>query len=330
MTTLAAILKQCAMGCEIAGNVAMLELKNSPPDEALKFLTPTSNGGGGRSRDNADLAKNFKNFMRYYVTLSAIDKSPLTGSCGLTSQWLDRVTSKGNVAPDMLEAPTAHILAILAAVTQPRWYCRFTCGSHSFLIEHVDSQYAVYQSFIGSQSIHLSVTNITKGRHVFKDKAAFFNALASALLDAQSYSTVREKIALDRALAHARREALVLNAARITELSEAMNAFPAPGALWHSATPAEKRVLTAYDQEMGEIVDMVLQAGPNQQQVFHGSIWTSADPSQYRLNTDPASVDEIATNIALGIRPHQQKWTTCFQDTKSSMKTRLKTLGVAL
>jgi hypothetical protein len=332
MTTLAKVLKDFSMGCEIAGNVALLELKNSPPENALLFLTPTTAGAGGYSRNNADLAKSFKNFMRYFVTIDAKGKSPLTGSCGQTSQWLDRITTKGGVGLDMATAPTSDILSQLAAVTANRWYCRYTCGSHSFLIEHVDGQYGVYQSFHGAESIQASVTNILNNLYVFRDKTLFFRSLRAALMDASSYQTSRDAEAVDNAIQASRKLGPAMTSARILELSNARitpNKEP-ERTLLANATANEKRVVDGYDAEIDEIMDEVMRSGTRQEEVFHGKQWKTVDPSQYRLNIDPAALSEIATNIKLGIQANLDKWAVCFQDTKSPMKARLKKLGIAL
>jgi hypothetical protein len=236
----------------------------------------------------------------------------------------------------MTTAPTGDILSSLAAATATRWYCRLTSGSHSFLIEHVGDQYCVYQSFHGAESIQVSVTNILNDRYVFRNKVLFFRSLRAALMDAGSYQTLRDAEALENAIEASRRPGPAMARDRILALSTAktnLAVFPnkePEKTLWAAATDHEKRVLDAYDAESEAIIEEVMGSGKRQEEVFHGKQWKTDDPSQYRLNIDPASLAEIATNITLGIQPNLQKWTVCFQDTRSPMKARLKTLGIAL
>ncbi len=331
MTTLAKILKAVSMSAEIPGNVALLELKNAPPEEAMLFLTKADAGKGGGSSLKSEMGRSFEKFISYLITITGNGKSPLTGSCGMTSSWLDRVCTKLGAEVDMTSLPTDQILDALEQVTVTRWYCRMSCGSHSFFIEHVDGQYAVYQSFHGAESIQASVTNILEGRGVFNDKASFFRKLRGALLDGQVFQNTRQKEELKVAEDLSLRLGHRMTAKRINEVWDAQTKKATSRiskAIYDLATPIEKKVVASFDEAFDKIMDEVMASGRYQAEIFHGKEWKTATPSQFRLNIDPAIDGDIATNIQMGNLTNRDKWTACFKDTVGTTEARLKALGI--
>src|SRR5262245_43005469 len=108
-----------------------------------------------------------------------------TGSCGVTSELLDAFTSKkGAVPSDLPYLPIAEIVDEMSTTTAARWYCRVSTGGHSFLVEFMNGEYFVYQSFFGAVSLDVCLQAYYKqGKGLYTSKADFFRLLETALLD---------------------------------------------------------------------------------------------------------------------------------------------------
>lgn len=278
MPQLAEILQNVANTLPVK-SVNVLEMMNAKPIDAIQFAQP---GKGGYKKGDAVLAKSFKDFISYVTAVGAMGKSPLTGSCGQTSSWLDKVTTKDAVEVAMTEEDAGRLLTLLRGVTQARWYCRITSGQHSFLLEYADSCYCAYQSYFGMHSIQACINNLRKGEYVFKG-ADFFDDLEKALISPDAWKRLKD--------------------------AEAERTIKDPS-----------KLLEEKEKIKGDWGELWMDAGTIQAKIFHGASWTVVERPQYRLNLAPASTDEILQNITNGIKPNEGQWEDCFSDSTTSVE----------
>jgi hypothetical protein len=191
MQRLAQVLNDVARTLKVQ-SVGFLEMMGTPPPQGLVWALPNKQVPSCLKENDIPLKAHIDKMLR----VGPSGQSELTASCGITSQWLDGLTSIDGKSGALSKGTMRAIVKELQDVSADRWYCRISDPYHSYLLEYAEGRGCVLQSFFGQTTLDPSIQDlICEPEKYILERDTFFAALQIATIDVQFLDSALVEIA---------------------------------------------------------------------------------------------------------------------------------------
>ncbi|MEM9488256.1 MAG: hypothetical protein AAGC55_03870, partial [Myxococcota bacterium] len=226
----------------------------------------------------------FRNYFNWFMN------EQVSGSCGATSGWLDRITSRQHdqgVGSLTTEKATSFLNKIMYAMISNggRWYCRCTLDVHSFFIECIGRKAAVYQSYFGKYPLVKSIANLRE-----MNRMEFMPLLEAAVHDDMTLTCLKLGTDTDW-----------------NDLSDKQLRS------WEKKYRSGLNITRG--QRLSSMEQVVYQG---RRRIFlNAAPLHQSDTVQYRINANPAATGAIKTAIRQSVRQYKLQWNALLGSSKT-------------